>query len=247
MTERSKFSVRYTPEKVAEMVALAQQLGSARKAAKELGVSYQTVLDRCHQHGISFVTVSQKSALLPCKIIDGFRFTKSKNFYRATTDNGRETISQYLYRKMHGIQKPKGICIGFKDGNNENYSLDNIEFITTSESSRRNEALRHESNVAILDAERRKYNELEKRKPHLMRRRMHRMMTSKRMNDPDNNFAIRGAETRRRNAEERGYWYTEEQRRHMSEAHKGKSRNTVKIRIHEDMKASIRRKMGIAI
>jgi hypothetical protein len=52
-------------------------------------------------------------------------------------------------------------------------------------------------------------------------------------------------ETRRKNAEERGYYYTEVQRQHMSLAHKGITRSMAQTRKHESEKAAIRAKMGM--
>jgi len=244
---KSKISIRYTPAQVAEMVSLAWKLGSARKAGKMLGVRHQTVLEKCHAAGMTFVTAKQKSGRLPSIVVDGFRFTKTKGYYRGKTDHGREALSQYLYRKIYGTEKPGGICIHFKDGKSDNYALENIEFITVSERMRIEEAKRHDENVRNLDRGRLKVIEMEKREPHRKQLRVHRQWVTRRKNDPDNLFAMKVVESRRKHAEERGFFYTEEQRRHMSDARKGKSKKELETIKNENYKASIRRKMGIAV
>lgn len=229
------------------MVSLARKLGSARKAGKMLGVSYQTVLDKCHAAGMTFVTAKQKSGRLPSIVVDGFRFTKTKGYYRGKTDHGREALSQYLYRKLYGTEKPQGICIHFKDGNLDNYALENIEFISVSERMRIEEAKRHDENVRNLDRGRLKFIEMEKKDPRRKQLRVHRQWVTRRKNDLDNLFAMKVVESRRKHAEERGFFYTEEQRKHMSDARKGKKKKELEMIRNENYKASIRRKMGIAV
>lgn len=244
---KSKFSIRYTPAQIAKMVSLARKLGSARKAGVQLGVSYQTMLDHCHAAGMTFVSVRQKSERLPCIVVDGFRFTKNKCGYRAQTGHGRESLSQYLFRKLYGMDKPKGVCIHFKDGNSDNYDLGNIEFISLSERMRIIEAKHHDENVRNLDRARLKFIRMKKKDPHRKQLRVHRQWVTRRKNDPDNLFAMKVTESRRKHAEERGFFFTEEQRKHMSDAHKGKKKKELEMIRNENYKASIRRKMGIAV
>lgn len=74
-----------------------------------------------------------------------------------------------------------------------------------------------------------------------------RAVNTRRRNDPDNLSAKKAALTKRKNAEERGYYYTEETRARMSFAKKGKKKETLKmISLGNEMDA-IRKKMGIAV
>ena len=52
-------------------------------------------------------------------------------------------------------------------------------------------------------------------------------------------------ETKNRNASERGYYFDEVTRQHMSDAHKGKTKSVLAVRRNESEKAAIRAKLGI--
>ena len=124
----------YSESDIDEMVFLAQKLGSYRKAAKEFGCSYQTVIDWGHKRGLHIISTAEKSKNSKKKIIDGINFLFHRDTYRGYYEGKRISLSDYMYRKTHdGQPKPKNLVIAFKDGNKENYSLSNIEFITNSE------------------------------------------------------------------------------------------------------------------
>jgi hypothetical protein len=56
---------------------------------------------------------------------------------------------------------------------------------------------------------------------------------------------MKGAQTRRRNAEERGFFYTPEQRKKLSESHKGLTKAVRLQRKREAEKSAVRAKLGM--
>lgn len=180
------------------------------------------------------------------KIIDGVTFFWCEKIgYRGTVNGKRISLADYCYQKKFGVPKPKGANIWFRDGNRENYELENLEFVTSSEYWQRmhkDQEVRKRS-IDGLDKGRTINIELEKEKPWLSKRRLHRSWQTRRLRDPENESAKQGVLTRRRNAEKRGYFYSPETLQRQSLAHKGKKHSINRIKQQQD---AIRRKMGIA-
>lgn len=238
----------YTDEDIDEMVFLAKKFGSYRKAALEFGCSYQTVADRCHKRGVHIAGPHELCKKKKQLVIDGHTFYWiDKGYYRGSVNGERIMLADYRYRQIFGTQKPKGSVIMFKDGNHDNYAVENLYFISTSEFMRlRNEDPEvHARNVELLDKGREDNIERERKRPWLAKKRLARTWVTRRDRDPEGNGIKKMVETRRRNAEERGYWYTPEQRQHMSLARKGVTKAVRLQRSHESEKASIREKMGM--
>ena len=228
------------------MVEMAKRFGSYRKAAKELGFNCQSVTDHCKARGIVFKSTHELSKLKKQKVIDGHTFYwYNKGYYRGQVNGERIMLSDYIYRKVYGSVKPKRTVIMFKDGDHDNYNVENVYFITTSEFCKILDEKNHDRNVKLLEEGRNANIENEKKHPHLKKRRLQRTWTTRRRNDPDNLSCLQGAATRRQKAIERGFFYTPEQRKRMSLAHVGKSVEMVRIQKHEDIKAALRRKMGM--
>lgn len=239
---------KFTEEDIDEMVFLAKKFGSYRKAAAEFGCSYQTVADRCHKRGVHIAGPHELCKRKKQLVVDGHIFYWiDKGYYRGSVNGERIMLADYRYRQMFGKQKPKGYVIMFKDGNRDNYDIENLYFISTSEfmKIRNDDPSILEHNRKILEDGRNKNIAMEKQKPWLAKSRGQRTWRTRRNNDPDNISAKKGAQTRRRNAEERGYYYTPEQRRRMSEAHKGKTRQDIAIARREEEKSAIRAKLGM--
>lgn len=239
---------KFTEEDIDEMVFLAKKFNSYRKAALEFGCSYQTIADRCHKRGVHIAGPHELCKKKKQLAIDGHTFYwNDKGYYRGSVNGERIMLADYRYRQMFGTQKPKGIVIMFKDGNRDNYDVNNIYFISTSEYMRlRNKAPEiHARNIELLNKGREDNIARESKRPWLAKKRLARAWTTRRERDPEGTGIKKMVETRRRNAEERGYWYTEEQRLHFSAAHKGITREKVQARKHEAEKAVIRAKMGM--
>ena len=240
----------YSESDIDEMVSLAKQLGSYRKAAREFGCSYQTVIDWCHKRGLHIISNAEKTQNSKKKIIDGISFIFYRGIWRGYYEGKRISLSNYMYIKTHdGQPKPKNLVIAFKDGDKENYSTDNIYFITVSEFMKRQNMKEeiHKKNIKLLDDGRKKLKEIEQAKPWIGARRFHRMWVTRRINDPDGKSFIKATETKRARAKERGFWYSKEVLQHMSEIRIGKRRATILIDRREAEKAAIRRKMGMTI
>lgn len=239
---------KFTEEDIDEMVFLAKKFNSYRKAALEFGCSYQTVADRCHKRGVHIAGPHELCKTKKQLVIDGHTFYWiDKGYYRGSVNGERIMLADYRYRQMFGTQKPKGTVIMFKDGNRDNYAIDNLYFISTSEymKLRNDDPEIHARNIELLDKGREDNIERERKRPWLAKKRLARTWATRRERDPDNISSMKGAQTRRRNAEERGYWYTEEQRLHSSISHKGITKAVRLLRKHESEKAGIRAKMGM--
>lgn len=239
---------KFTEEDIDEMVFLAKKFGSYRKAALEFGCSYQTVADCCHKRGLHIAGPHELCKKKKQLVIDGHAFYwNDKGYYRGSVNGERIMLADYRYRQMFGTQKPKGTVIMFKDGNRDNYAIENIYFISTSEYMKlRNEAPEiHARNIELLNKGREDNIERESKRPWLAKKRLARAWTTRRSRDPEGNGIKKMVETRRKNAEERGYWYTEEQRLHLSIAHKGITKAVRLQRKHEAEKEAIRAKLGM--
>lgn len=239
---------KFTEEDIDEMVFLAKKFGSYRKAALEFGCSYQTVADRCHKRGVHIAGPHELCKRKKQLVIDGHTFYWiDKGYYRGSVNGERIMLADYRYRQMFGTQKPKGFVIMFKDGNNDNYAIDNLYFISTSEYMKlRNEDPEiHARNIELLNKGREDNIERESKRPWLAKKRLARSWATRRERDPEGIGIKKMVETRRKNAEERGYWYTEDQRQHMSLAKKGITKAVRLQRTHESEKAGIRAKIGM--
>lgn len=238
----------FTDADIDEMVFLAKKYGSYRRSAKEFGCSYQTVIDHCHERGFHIAGPHERCKKKKQLVIDGHTFYwNDKGYYRGTVNGERIMLADYLYRQIFGTQKPKGTVIMFKDGNRDNYVVDNLYFISTTEFMKRrnSDPAILAMNRKILEEGRNKNIAMEKQKPWLAKRRGQRTWRTRRINDPDNISAMKGAQTRRRNAEERGFFYTPEQIEHLSAAHKGITKAVRLQRKREAEKAAVRAKMGM--
>lgn len=239
---------KFTEDDIDEMVFLAKKFNSYRKAALEFGCSYQTVADRCHKRGVHIAGPHEICKKKKQLVVDGHTFYWiDKGYYRGSVNGERIMLADYRYRQMFGTQKPKGTVIMFKDGNRDNYAIENLYFITTSEymKLRNDDPEIHARNIELLDKGREDNIERERKQPWLAKRRGQRTWRTRRINDPDNISAMKGAQTRRRNAEERGFFYTPEQIERLSAAHKGITKAIRLQRKREAEKAAVRAKMGM--
>lgn len=241
-------SFKYTEADRAEMVRLAKMYGSFRRAAREFGTSYSTVIDACNKAGFHIPSPAEKSLTIRSITVDGIKFSLvgRGHYYRRHVGDKDETLSQYMYRKANGKEKPKGVVVMFRDGNRDNYDPNNIYWVTASEATKAQmlDQERYEmSKAALVDGGNRN-RENERRNPLLMKRRMRRAWTTRRAKDPDNEWTQKMNETRRKNAEARGYFFDEESRKHMSESHMGNTKEVLRAKRNEREKMAIRAKLG---
>ena len=239
---------KFTEEDIDEMIFLAQKFGSYRKAALEFGCSYQTVADRCHKRGVHIAGPHELCKRKKQLVVDGHTFYWiDKGYYRGSVNGERLMLADYRYRQMFGTQKPKGTVIMFKDGNRGNYAVENLYFISTSEYMKlRNEDPEiHARNIELLNKGREENIARERKRPWLAKKRLARTWSTRRERDPEGLGIKKMVETKRRNAEDRGFWYTEEQRQHFSLANKGITKAVRLQRSRETEKAAIRAKIGM--
>ena len=242
--------LRY-PHLVEKASRLYLELGSTHKVAAELGIDKTTAWSYIKLSGIdmSAMNVHKMASRNKSIVVDGITFYWSKKgYYRGVTAPGRrEMLSSYMYRKIHGTEKPKWLTIVFKEGNRDNYAPENLDFVSASEWARflSKDEDRHALLCQSLDEGRKVYKDMCEKKPYIKVITARRAWNTRRRNDPDNEWAAKMVETKNRNAEERGFFYTEEQRRHMSDAHKGKTKAVLATMKNETAKAAIRAKLGM--
>ena len=108
-----------------------------------------------------------------------------------------------MYRKIHGTEKPKWLTIVFKDGNRDNYSPENLDFVSCSEWARilSKDEDRHALLCQSLDEGRRVFKDMCEKKPYIKTITARRAWSTRRRNDPDDTWTEKCQATRRANAE----------------------------------------------
>lgn len=242
--------LRY-PHLVEKAARLYRELGSTRKVADELGIDPTTAWNYIKRSGVDMSdrNVHKKASKNKTIVVDGFTFYWSKRgYYRGFTATGRrETLSSYMYRKIHGTEKPKWLAIVFNDGNRENYSPDNLDFVSVSMMGKIHamDEERHEQMCRDLERGRQTFKEMCASKPHVMAMKTRRMWSTRRRNDPDGEWVKKCQATRRSNAEQRGYWFTPEGIENMRKSHLGNTREVVEQKRLQREQESIRNKLGM--
>lgn len=242
--------LRY-PHLVEKAAQLYLELGSTHKVAEELGIDRTTVWSYIKRSGIDMSerNVHKKASKNKTIVIDGITFYWfMRGYYRGTTAPGRrETLSSYMYRKIHGTEKPKGLAIVFKDGNRENYSPDNLDFVSAEEFGRIHamDEARHEQMCRDLERGRQTFREICASKPHVMAMKTRRMWATRRRNDPDGEWVEKCQRVKRENAEKRGYWFTPEGIENMRKSHIGNTREIVKQKRLQREQEAIMNKLGM--
>lgn len=250
MEIKCKTKLRY-PHLVEKAARLYLELGSTHKVAEELGIDKTTAWSYIKLSGIdmSAKNVSKIASKNKTIVVDGITFYWSnKGYYRGVTSPGRrEMLSSYMYRKIHGTEKPKWLTIVFKDGNRDNYAPENLDFVTASEWARikTNEEDRHRQLCEQLEKGRDEWAKMCEKKPYLKTINAHRSWRTRRRNDPDDTWVEKSVETRRANAEKRGYWVTPEGIENMRKSHVGNTREVVQAKRLEREQAAIRAKLGM--
>ena len=239
------------PHLVEKAAELYLELRSTHKVAEELGIDKTTCWSYIKRAGIDMSAKNVRKIASKNKtiVIDGITFYWSKKgYYRGVTAPGkREMLSSYMYRKIHGTEKPKWLTIVFKDGNRDNYAQENLDFVSASEWARikSKDEDRHAMQVKQLDEGRKVFKDMCKRKPYLKTLIGRRAWTTRRRNDPDDTWVEKSVETRRANAEKRGYCVTPEGIENMRKSHLGNTREVVQAKRLEREQAAIRAKLGM--
>lgn len=242
--------IRY-PHLVEKAAQLYLELGSTHKVADELGVDKTTAWSYIKRSGIDMSdrNVHKKASKNKSIVVDGITFYWSKKgYYRGVTAPGRrEMLSSYMYRKIHGTEKPKWLTIVFKDGNRENYSPENLDFVSCSEWARllSKDEDRHALLCQSLDEGRRVFKAMCEKKPYIKTITARRAWSTRRRNDPDGEWVEKYKATRRANAEKRGYWFTPEGIENMRKSHLGNTKEVVRAKRMEREQEAIRNKLGM--
>lgn len=247
----SENQMRVPENKKQEIIDAAIRLQSGRAAAREFGISYSTVYYFMAQMGIHFPS-SKEIAKKKNDFVEhnGMTFFWSKaGGYRGNKDGVRYNLSDILYREKFGTERPKNTVMDFADGNRKNISLDNIRFLTRAEKAIEQYNNDPEKQKKWLLEGSKKIHEIERRKPWLASRRSKRAWSARRENDPENDWAKKMVESKRKRFEETGSFFKnpEAARRNMSKAHVGLTREKIaKNKAMADRRA-IAQKLGIRL
>ena len=242
--------IRY-PNLVEKAARLYLELGSTHKVAAELGIDKTTAWSYIKLSGIdmSARNVHKMASRNKSIVVDGITFYWSKKgYYRGVTAPGRrEMLSSYMYRKIHGTEKPKWLTIVFKDGNRDNYAPENLDFVSCSEWARllSKDEDRHALLCQSLDEGRKVFKDMCEKKPYIKTITARRAWSTRRRNDPDDTWTEKCQATRRANAEKRGYWFTPEGIENMRKSHVGNTKEVVRAKRMEREQAAIRAKLGM--
>lgn len=242
--------IRY-PNLVEKAARLYLELGSTHKVAAELGIDKTTAWSYIKLSGIdmSARNVHKMASRNKSIVVDGITFYWSKKgYYRGVTAPGRrEMLSSYMYRKIHGTEKPKWLTIVFKDGNRDNYAPENLDFVSCSEWARllSKDEDRHALLCQSLDEGRKVFKDMCEKKPYIKTITARRAWSTRRRNEPDDTWTEKCQATRRANAEKRGYWFTPEGIENMRKSHVGNTKEVVRAKRMEREQAAIRAKLGM--
>lgn len=240
---------KFTDKEINEIAQLAREHRSYVKAAKIFGCSINFAAKCGHSKGVHLPSNKDLCKDKKKLVIDGHNFYwQNKGYYSTCIDNVRITLSSYMYKKLYGVPKPREIVMQYKDGNNDNVSVDNIYFVSFKDFAKKLEVKNHENNVKILKKFRKEISEREEKRPWLKTKRMKKAWATRHEKDPDNLSSQKSHATRKAIAEARGYYFTPEQREKMRKSQKGKHgkiKMSPSIMLIKEQQLAIMRKMGI--
>lgn len=237
------FGERLSEEIKARIIEEALELKCYRAVGRRLNVNYTTVAEVCHDQGIHFEGVKSKTKNSKRIEYDGNVFIWNTHGYYRMASKDRKTLSNAVWEKRNnGEKRPQDMVLVFIDGDKDNVTDENMDFITRSELGSRYLNDHYEECLAGGEKGRRKAIEHKRRSPSFSRAVSAKIVATRHERHPD--LYKRIAKIRRENAEARGYWYTEEARKHMSDAHKGGRKKKEQQQLADQM-AMLRRKMGM--
>lgn len=140
-------------------------------------------------------------------------------------NTGKYNLCKVLWEKFHGIYPDANHDVRFKDGNKYNLKKSNLQLLTKSEAQKlRMKDPNVKANTYATGCLGLLMNTIaELQDPSKRKERCRKSAETTKRNHPDR--IKKAIETRRKRAESRGYYYTEETRRKMSESHKGKTKS----------------------
>lgn len=209
------------------VVDLYRECRNKSLVAAKTGISRNTVIDVLKRNGIE-AGKSPHERLGEHVEYEGRNYSWKKGSWICTSSrvraSGEYNLAKTLWKKYHGVYPGPEYDVSYVDGNRYNLTKSNLRLLTKSEAQK----LRMKDPVyrakvtasccmgllmnAIYECLDPSKKAERIRKSVETRKRLHLDIQKK------------AWETRRRNAEERGYYFTDEQRKRMSEAHKGKPR-----------------------
>lgn len=198
------------------------------RAAELFGVSRNYVSTLCAENGLKMCP-RPHDRLGEHVEYEGHNFSWKKGSWICTSSRVRATgeynLTRILWKKYYGVYPGPGYDIRYKDGDKYNLTKNNLVLVTKSEAQKIR--LKDPFYRAVATASAimglLQNNIMETLDPDKKKRRIRKAMESRK---PKQGEIIRKAvETRRRRAEERGYYYDDETIQKMRESHKGKTYN----------------------
>ena len=219
---------RSSVEKFHDLVRERTSAGvSCRSIAREIGINYQSVLDYAHKNGFSVRPPSSKRTNEYIEY-NGLKYCWSQQGYWRCTTGNRDNLAHVIYKEYHPEAKfCNGETIHFVNGDKKDFTKENLVMVTRQEQANlylrgtdEKRLFTKAMGIAGLAAIR----IAELNDPSLRERRIRKAQNSF-TTEKRKETAKKVWETRRKNAEIKGFYFTPEQRKRMSEAHLGLKRN----------------------
>lgn len=206
----------------------ARKSRNKTKTASKFGVNRSYVLQCCKEFNVSLIP-SPHERINEHIEYDGHNWSWKKGSWICTANKVRESgeynLGKVLWKKFHGEYPDARHDVRFIDGNRYNLNKSNLKLLTKSEAqllrlkNPMTKAMFYASGCyglmlnAIMEAQ----------DPSKGKKRGKKAAATRKSRYP--NLGKKVAESRKRKAEERGFYFSEEARKRMSEAHKGKPSN----------------------
>lgn len=226
---------KYSDEKRKEIADHAAKNGNKLETGRVYGVSRNYVYECCKEFRPDCIGESGLKDDVPHVMYEGYIFSYKKRCWICTSSKvrvtGKYNLAKIIYEKAYGEYPDKHFDVVPKDGNIYNLAPENLVKRSKSESQRirMQDPIRYANSIANTTYGRLKNIIAEKLDPSKMKARMDKSNRTKKERYAPHEIGRKIVETKRRNAEARGYWYTPEQRKRMSEAHVGKTKNKTEL------------------
>lgn len=204
--------------KIAEEVAKTR---NCSRVGQKYGINRETVRSIAKRFGVVIQPGSRDKIGEHIEYLGKKWVWSPKGYWRCTT-KGRMNLTHILFEIYNGQKLPKDHCVFFKDGNRFNLTKENLVAMTKSEFGKKKYNENPQARAMIIAAGclgRLNQRIKETMDPEAARQRCQKAAESRKPKQLET--ARKAAETRRQNAMKRGYYFTPEAIKRMSEAHKG--------------------------
>lgn len=217
-----------TEDVIQQILDHVKQFHNRTITAELFHVSRNYVYELCKKNGLE-IAPRPHDRLGEHVEFEGHNFSWKKGSWIATSSklraSGEYNLTKILWKKFHGVYPGPGYDVRYKDGNRYNLKKSNLVLVTKAQAQKiRMKDPAYKANAVanayfgllnnaiseILDPDKKKV-------------RIQKAVESRRPKQHET--AMKASETRRKKALERGYYFTPETLKRMSESHKGKTYN----------------------